>query len=67
MLRGYSSIHRNERYFLLCNSKEVENEYHIVINCDIYSKERKTARWFTRSVWYQTAVKAHHFTPGTEE
>ena len=24
-------------------------------------------RWFTRSVWYQTAVNAHHFTPGTEE
>ena len=39
-LGRYNSIPRNERYCPVCNSKEVENEFHILFNCEIYSKER---------------------------
>ena len=33
----------------------------------VFKSEKYVIRWFTQSVWYQTAVNARHFTPGTEE
>jgi exonuclease III len=37
----YHNIPRNERTCKLCNQKQVENEYHFMLTCPIYSHLRK--------------------------
>ena len=34
-------IRREERYFLCCNSSDIEDEYHFILNCPCFNELRK--------------------------
>ena len=41
-LGHYNGTPRDERWCPVCESKQIENEFHILFHCPIYEKERKT-------------------------
>ena len=38
----YNGTTRDKRWCPVCESKQIENEFHILFHCSIYEKERKT-------------------------
>ena len=46
----YSNVDRDDRICLLCNSNQIENEYHFLLTCPFYRDLRKT---YLKLYYYQ--------------